>query len=179
MATVLTLEDYAHLLGRFHSFLAPLEPLLMRRTELNEFGLEMETRAKAPALEMDLKQLGVTNMPPAVTDLPEVNNAAQAIGCLYVLEGSTLGGQLMAKHFRRMAGVGEAVRYFAGYGPLTGRRWKNFTEILAGRYDGASVEIRREVTKSAEACFRAMGRALGAATVGAEKRSTLPKSPSI
>jgi heme oxygenase len=50
------------------------------------------------------------------------------MGCLYVLEGSTLGGQMLQRHFKRQLALEEhrGLTFFTGYGPDTPTRWKQF-----------------------------------------------------
>lgn len=62
---------------------------------------------------------------------PAVLSRAAALGMLYVLEGSTLGLQVV---HRRLApshpAAREAGRFMRGYGEHTGRHWKAFIEML-------------------------------------------------
>ena len=48
----------------------------------------------------------------------------------YVLEGSTLGSQLLAAHFERLLAVRphEGGTFFSGYGAATGSMWRAFRE---------------------------------------------------
>jgi heme oxygenase (biliverdin-IX-beta and delta-forming) len=66
------------------------------------------------------------------TDLPEVSNEAQAFGCLYVMEGSTLGGKFISQVLRKCLGIEAAsgAAFFNGYGAETGARWKAFQQSL-------------------------------------------------
>jgi len=54
------------------------------------------------------------------------------LGYLYVMEGSTLGGQLISRHFRQTLGIELATggAYFHGYGEQTGARWKETVQFL-------------------------------------------------
>lgn len=51
-----------------------------------------------------------------------------ALGILYVIEGSTLGGKVIYKHIQKTLGLNEksGAAYFYGYGEKTGELWKNF-----------------------------------------------------
>lgn len=51
-----------------------------------------------------------------------------ALGILYVIEGSTLGGKVIYKHLQKTLGLNEesGAAYFYGYGDHTGELWKNF-----------------------------------------------------
>jgi heme oxygenase (biliverdin-IX-beta and delta-forming) len=48
------------------------------------------------------------------------------------MEGSTLGGQLLARHVEEHLGLAEGAgdSYFRGYGEATGERWRQFKSFL-------------------------------------------------
>jgi heme oxygenase len=61
---------------------------------------------------------------------PSPANLAEALGMLYVLEGSTLGGHVILRTLRN-AGVDCApLAFLDPYGPDTGRRWRDFLIVL-------------------------------------------------
>jgi heme oxygenase (biliverdin-IX-beta and delta-forming) len=70
---------------------------------------------------------------------------------MYVMEGSTLGGQLIAKQLQKTlhlsAGKGDA--YFRGHGDQTGPMWREFCEML-------KVRVTDEETESAVLSAKAM-----------------------
>jgi heme oxygenase len=60
--------------------------------------------------------------------MPPLHTRLQLLGAMYVLEGSTLGGQVIT---RQLALAGIPLRtYFTGYGTRTGPRWKTFCQLL-------------------------------------------------
>lgn len=65
--------------------------------------------------------------------VPAVTGRAQALGSLYVLEGSRLGGQVIAREAERRLGVGPqgGCAYFRGHGQPTGRLWQGLQAELA------------------------------------------------
>jgi heme oxygenase len=54
------------------------------------------------------------------------------LGAMYVMEGSTLGGQYIADHVEKSLGLqpGSGNAYFRGYGLRTGAMWKQFQAQL-------------------------------------------------
>jgi heme oxygenase (biliverdin-IX-beta and delta-forming) len=100
---------YVDLLRRLQSFIVPIE------RELRPFaqaipGLRFDTRRKAPLLAADLVRLtqagfNTSTASPAVI-LPPIMSRANALGCLYVLEGSTLGGSIISKALRTQLNIG-------------------------------------------------------------------------
>jgi heme oxygenase (biliverdin-IX-beta and delta-forming) len=55
-----------------------------------------------------------------------------ALGILYVIEGSTLGGRIILKNISAALQLDEnhGASYFAGYGAQTGVRWKTFIDAM-------------------------------------------------
>ena len=51
---------------------------------------------------------------------------------MYVLEGSTLGGQFLTRHFATALSLtpDTGCAFFSGYGPATGPRWAAFVKLL-------------------------------------------------
>jgi heme oxygenase len=63
----------------------------------------------------------------------EAERTAAFLGAMYVIEGSTLGGQYIARHVEQTLGFepGHGDSYFRGYGDQTGSMWRDFKAILA------------------------------------------------
>ena len=121
----LTLEAYrAHLL-RLHAFYARVEPQLASAVE--QLGLDPAERLKLPRLREDLAALGEAVLPPGAEgiDAP-LGSFAGRVGALYVLEGSTLGGQLISRHLRRVLPEAAPFRFLDPYGAQTGPQWRAF-----------------------------------------------------
>lgn len=95
-------------------------------------SLEWPARRRAHLFAADLAALGA---PPGAgdpadvpADLPAPAGTDEAVGTLYVLEGSTLGGVLIDRHLAglpALAGVGPLAA-FSPYGEQTGARWAAF-----------------------------------------------------
>ncbi|GHF89675.1 heme oxygenase [Deinococcus ficus] len=127
----LTLQDYVGVLQAFYSVVQPLEARLDALV-LPE-ALEWPERRRAALLEADLRGLDQAPVPPdpgsaqAWADL----TGAEALGACYVLEGSTLGGQLITRQLGRLGlSAEDGGAYFAGHGVHTGARWKAFRAAL-------------------------------------------------
>jgi heme oxygenase len=140
--------DYTRLLSRLYGFYAPLEQRLLQfETSLGEHGVHVARRLKAWKLECDLHSFGWTpdavSALPRCAELPHVSSDAHALGCLYVLEGSTLGGQVIARRVRRVLQIdGDAgLAFFRAYGARTGRMWQGFVDRL-NAYPATDAEAR-------------------------------------
>ncbi|MFJ4344149.1 biliverdin-producing heme oxygenase [Pseudomonas sp. NPDC089401] len=119
---------YRRLLQAYYGFHAPLEARLGSYQEAR--------RAKTPALSLDLQALNLSSADidalPLCQALPAIEDEASALGVMYVLEGSTLGGQVLKKAMaeRFDFGPGNGASFFDVYGELTGSYWRSFLERL-------------------------------------------------
>lgn len=127
---------YRMLLAAHHGFYAPIEGRLPEAA-LRARGFDLEARRKIPALRADLRDLGFDDAAidalPRCRTIPSIDPAdGSALGVAYVLEGATLGGRVLSRHFRSTLGIDETHggRFFVGYGDQTGDRWRAFVEIL-------------------------------------------------
>jgi heme oxygenase len=144
MDPAFSLAGYRRLLTRFYGFYVPLETRLVAWSRAEGRGLDYAERVKVPALERDLIALGETAETvaqlPRCAALPALATEAQGLGCLYVVEGSTLGGQVITRQLQKSLGLSSesGVAFFNGYGAETGARWKTFgfrLEEAAARLD--------------------------------------------
>ena len=145
-----TVSDYIRLLTKLWGFYTPLERALAE-TEWDESGLIVSERAKRQWIEADLMTFGITpdsfSEIPLCTDLPTFENFASVLGGLYVVEGATLGGQIILRTLHRQLGVSpdSGGRFFASYGRNVGGMWREYLEVLesVGEKSGVADEIER------------------------------------
>jgi heme oxygenase len=149
------LTEYADLLERFYGFHAAWEerarPLL--ESELPGF---LAPRRRAHRAATDLRWLHRTPEDlPWCACLPLTRTLAATLGSMYVLEGSTLGGQVLARHFEQILHLTDGgCAFFRGYGDATGEMWRSFREQLV---ESAS-DSPEEAVEAAIDTFRAAHR---------------------
>jgi heme oxygenase len=157
----LTPARYRHLLARFHGYYAPLEDRL-GRADLAPVGLDFGARRKAALLEHDLLALGLAAGAvrdlPRCPDLPAVDGLGDALGCLYVLEGATLGGRVITRHVGQTLGLrpGAGCSFFASYRDRVGAMWAEFGAALAAF--AAAGGDADAVVRAAKVTFTTLGR---------------------
>lgn len=124
-------EDFPDLEGRYKSQLI-LEDLL-------KTGFSAEEIASLPVYKFESATLGA------------------ALGVMYVLEGSTLGGRILYKHMNQNLGLDaeNGASYFWGYGQDTGSFWKVFITKFADLAAGQNCE--NEVISNAVSTFDEIG----------------------
>lgn len=174
------LARYRDLLARFYGWYAPMEARLARAADWEALGYDFEARRKTPLLADDLRALGIADPAglPRCEALPEVKDAASALGCMYVIEGSTLGGQMLTRHFKAQLGLTPArgCAFFGSYGADVGPRWVAFRAFLAAADVSGAAEDA--AIASARATFDTLGAWLqGAPAAGASPhaREALPE----
>lgn len=96
-------------------------------------SVHWEGRRRADLFAVDLAALGAHGADSA-PDLPEPAGTDQALGRLYVLEGSTLGGVFIDRHLAALpAFSGLRLRAFSPYGARTGAMWRAFRSATRAR----------------------------------------------
>lgn len=125
-----TKEDYVRVLNMLYGFYAPLEKRIRRFLTTDVFP-DMDKRSRSEFLLWDILESGVpVPRPDYCTELPVITSFASALGALYVLEGSTLGGRIIAGMISRLLDSPDNLTFFNGYGAETGMMWKNFKQFL-------------------------------------------------
>ena len=122
-------ESYSALLAAFYGFIQPLKKLIDAHID-QKLIPEFEARRGAGQLLVDLRSLGMEELPQLSGDLPRISSHESALGALYVLEGSTLGGKIISKRLKEGLGDDIPTNFYSSYGPETGRMWKEFVSCL-------------------------------------------------
>jgi heme oxygenase len=146
-------EDYISILQNFYAYFGGLENQINHFIGADELS-DYAERRKTQSIKDDILALeGVVPEKAAADDLPEIGNLLQAFGALYVIEGSTLGGQVISKMISKqlsMDGV-EAVSFFKSYGEDTMTMWKKFKTVL--EHHAATQEDADVITGAANETF--------------------------
>jgi heme oxygenase len=156
MSPSLDSERYTHVLEGFARLHASLEGRLHELRELPFAAEYLAERRKLPWLAADLAACALA---PAIEreapDLSWITTEPELLGALYVIEGSTLGGQVVSRHLHSIPSIA-STRYFESYGPDTGRNWQKFTALLSTRPPAEHDTI----VASADRMFRTIATAL-------------------
>ena len=139
-------EVYAATLARLYAFYSRWEFATQSCQMLHEVVPDLVERSRLGLLECDIRALGglPRRSPLAGYDVLTV---PRALGALYVLEGSTLGGQVISRAVAPSLGT-DSLAFFTGYGSLTAALWSSFVAAL-DRYDGDA----DAVVAGADDCF--------------------------
>lgn len=152
-----TNDEYVHYLNLMHDVVKQAEEEIF--PALSAFIPDVKERNKTFLIEDDFKTLGFTK---TQIKRPFENTAsispAFAMGILYVVEGSSLGGRIILKNINNALGHTEdkGAAYFAGYGNNTGSKWKSFLNSLTA-YE-AKNNNDKEIIAGAEYAFKTISR---------------------
>lgn len=120
--------DYADFLKYFYTYFSQVEQAVKPFISLNILP-DYQDRRNSSYLKNDIEALGghVNDIPKV--NVPRIEDHVQALGALYVMEGSIMGGSIIIKMLEK-GGITEGVSFFSGYGPQTGQKWGLFTEAM-------------------------------------------------
>ena len=158
-----SLEIYRGFLEDFFRFIRPVEEALAR-LDLTRFGIDYSSRRKLSWIEADLKDLGHSaesvETLPRFGELPHLTEPIEALGVMYVLEGSSLGRQVMLGKLAMRLNIRPdwAGHFFSGYGKETGAMWRSFVAVL--NEAGKAPDAARLIESSALASFAAFEKCL-------------------
>lgn len=154
-------EKYTELLRGFLGFYRPLEDRLFALNDWAGHGVSLLGRRKVPWLAADLQAMGLgrneIDVLPDCANLPATNDYAQGFGCLYVLEGATLGGRQITSLLQTSPVPADARHFFGSYGAETGARWRDFIVSLQREAETCGETGRAEIVRAAGhtfACLR-------------------------
>lgn len=140
-----SIDDYRTFLARLYGFHAVWEPKAEALIADPRF---FAPRRKLHRLTRDLRALGLSPRElealPLCDELMAMESKADAFGAMYVMEGSTLGGMIIARHIDRKLGppAASACSYLRCYGANLGRMWKAFgSHLLALSAPGFDDEV--------------------------------------
>lgn len=127
----LSLASYVKILSIFYDFYCDYESILLETCA--DLRFDACARQKLPLLEKDARALGVS-FDRSHTDFPSLNldSKAKVLGMIYVVEGSTLGGRVIAKHLAKKLGLNamNGAAYFHNYGSAVASRWLETQALL-------------------------------------------------
>ncbi|HVJ55393.1 MAG TPA: biliverdin-producing heme oxygenase [Aliidongia sp.] len=145
--------EYCRRLVKLHQIYTLVENAL-DAVDWADAGLDLAHRImRVRWIEEDLAKLGCT--PAAALAFPALclSSLGEGLGCLYVIEGSTLGGRVIYKRVKARLGfdADHGARYFFGYGADTAEMWASFIGKLNSF--GANTAIGADAEMAARRVF--------------------------
>lgn len=146
LKSIRTEADYIDILLRFYGFIRPWEASIGNNIDTALLP-DFPERRKIGWLIEDLRHFDATEEVAICEDLPLIGNKYQALGSLYVMEGSTLGGQIISDMVSRMLNMegSQGMVFFKAYGDQTLPMWSRFQHCLDVQvWDDSSRELAEE-----------------------------------
>ena len=163
----LTDSIYRQRLMQFYGFYSPLEAALQTRCAKQNDSHSLEVLQlqkllprlhKSFLLRQDLHHLGVSTAGLAeCRALPPIQTPPEVLGCLYVLEGATLGGRLIIQHVQATLGITPTTggSFFDGYAGHTARMWNAMRQtLLSGAVDAQAEDAMVASAVATFTCLR-------------------------
>jgi len=156
----LSVGHYVRLIELFYGYYEPLEQQIANIPNLSQFIPDLELRTKVPRLVQDLRYWGHWEREeqrlPRCTTLPMIRDRLDALGCMYVTEGATLGGRILADKIRDELGITATTgaAFWVGYGSNTNSMWDEFGRLMSVVPQSSDDQSR--IIASAQATFRTM-----------------------
>ncbi len=135
LAPTLSLEQYSQAIAAFTGFFATLEPRMQEISADIEFP-DYRYQPRLPLLLEDRAALPGCAVTPC-TLTPEYSSVDEFIGTLYVLEGATQGGRVIAPLLQHRLALHESAgaRYFNFYRQRSWEKFQIMLEHCQQRYD--------------------------------------------
>lgn len=124
------ISDYCHYLSLMYDVHQSTEEIVY--PILKNSIPDLKERKKTHLIAADLSCLHYNKQESVLIFGKEILSVPFALGILYVIEGSSLGGRFILKNVEKIPGLDQqmGVSYFTGYGDKTGSYWKNFLNLL-------------------------------------------------
>lgn len=160
MKESVTTTDYARALRVMLQFYAMMEPCL--KSGLLAHLPDYAYTPRFPLLQNDLQQLGMSANIQEDIRLQSPPGKAATLGMLYVVEGSTLGGQVLARHLYARLGerLALATSIYNLGGKLTHDHWMQVQKTLRVQAD-QDVDIEHVVHAATECFYKLLAYAAG------------------
>jgi heme oxygenase len=126
------LDDYANYLHKMHQLHNEIEKKLQSFKEFSHYSIDTSKRSRSDFLKKDLKSLNANNKEVSSFNLEIEWSFPVAIGVMYVLEGSTMGGQILKERLKKLPveNAHTITNYFDGYGAQTMKLWQEYSLFL-------------------------------------------------
>ena len=166
----LTRGEYIAVIDAMHSFYQAIEPEIATSLESISQAYQLLDGRRPRSLVEDLTWLGAkpTRARPSI---PKIETEAAGLGALYVIEGSGLGGRMIARRLADHLGLvpGKGASFYGGLSAETARaRWQTLCEVLETQ---TSLCCQDNIVDSARATFDSLERWMRQVKVTRPQRS--------
>lgn len=151
----ITKEEYIKYLEIFLMIHSCIEDELMKFDQWESFGIDVTRYLRKELLIQDLSLLGVDDLL-TVTQTLKINDFETALGYLYVLTGSTMGGMILSKKVSEVFAntpYENANSYFSAFGADTQRMFMEFMKLLEIYASSLGEYKKTSIINGAKECY--------------------------
>lgn len=145
-------DDYGDILYKFYIYFQALEQQLSYYITPDILP-DFKERRKSERLKEDLDAIGYKA--PAATGpvaIPQLDTPCKALGALYVMEGSVMGGPVIIRILEEKCGIRTGISFFSGYGADTPSMWQSFRHYM--NIQATTADTRQEIIAAANETFK-------------------------
>ena len=142
-------EDYAAFLTKFYTYFSQVEKAIAPYIS-EQLLPDLKERRNSSFLKNDIEVLGNDVNSVNEVEVPVISNAVSALGALYVMEGSIMGGRIIIQMLEKL-GINTGLSFFSGYGQDTGEKWGVFTKVM--NETATSEEAQEQAVNTANETF--------------------------
>jgi heme oxygenase (biliverdin-IX-beta and delta-forming) len=140
-----TIDEYTTALAALHGAQHAIEHVLERFVPRDWFP------QRTPDIEADLHDLGCSPYPLKVP-IPHPETQAARVGMMYVIEGSNLGGRVIANHLAQHLPKAVPLRFFGKVDATT--RWHHFWQFALQQCPAGEYSLAVEAARNTFGFFR-------------------------
>lgn len=128
LKAIRTEAHYADFLNSFYNYFSGVESLVSQHINTDILP-DYAVRRNSGRLKEDIAELGFQISPLTEKPMPEITSLPAAIGAMYVMEGSIMGGPIIVEMLKKY-GIKRGFSFFSGYGAETGKMWATFMTFM-------------------------------------------------
>ena len=150
-------QRYGRIVQGFERFLGGWEPRIASALPVS-LQAWFSGRSRRAMAQRDMRALALESpLLPDFSPAIGLGSLAAAFGSMYVMEGSALGGRVIARELAKRHHIGpcNGGAYFNGWGADTGSMWRDFGGLLSLHADGDE-RMRSEACTAAVQTFDAL-----------------------
>jgi heme oxygenase len=149
-----SIEKYVSLLSIMYGYYASVERSVQPYLGPDNFP-DFDARRKSESILQDILYFSGTARPSLCLEIPVADSYSRALGMVYVMEGSTLGGKIIAGVIARQLNIpsDQGFSFFLSYKDKTQYMWESFKQHLEKTFDDREQE---QVIDSARQTFNTL-----------------------
>ncbi len=144
----LTVVQYGNALAALHGIQQRAEEGILAFLDQHPGLFDYQSRLKVWALDSDLAALGRSPMGIA-KKFPVPRTIGALVGVLYVIEGSTQGGLMIARLLQALPIAPLPTAYFRVYRDTSAQKWEDFLQFADRHRDTEEIELAAATATSA------------------------------